>query len=201
MNIDFLLQKRKVDKNGIILRKFAISRDELLVHVKNDGGRKSHFGPMNAIKAKQQQKMKHEMRVNKIRQEQHDKIQMRKLQHERELGEGGELHHKKKVEGVDMEAIISRANAASQKESNDSLFLSHLSKNRQNKYVKEIDDSHYEQIKNSYMEMLDQVRQEKACIFVSRDTYDKHFKDQTPYTNIPQEESETLAYGFIEDYW
>lgn len=54
--MDFLNQKRKVDKNGVILRKFAISRDELLVTVKNDQGRHSHFGPMNAIRSKQQEK-------------------------------------------------------------------------------------------------------------------------------------------------
>ena len=98
-----------------------------------------------------------------------------------------------------MEAVIARATAQSQTGASHHLYLSHMSPNRQNKYLKEIEDSHYEQIKCSYHDMLVQVRQEKLRVFVPLAAYNNYLKEQTLYTTIP--EDNTQQYYFIEDLY
>jgi len=179
---DVVHKRRKPGKNGIIQRSFATSRDDLLIHETDEKSATSRFGPMNAIRVKTLEKQRQEARVNEIRMEAYQKTQSRKMKEEMaSLGADG---LPQKAKAFDMDALIARAQSQNHQGSKHQLYLSHKSNTRQNKYAKEIEDSHFEQIKNSYLEMLAHVAQEKQRVFIPRQTYELTYKDATAHSQV-----------------
>lgn len=103
---------------------------------------------------------------------------------------------KPKSNQIDMQAIKAKASSKNQATTSCSLILTHMSDQRKTKYSKEIDDSKYEQVKKSLIQMQLHIEQERDRVYVLREAYERVFRDANHFTNIADSK---YQYFFAEE--
>ena len=91
---------------------------------------------------------------------------------------------KPRTQQIDMQAIKAKASSKGQNSTSCNLLLTHMSDQRKTKYSKEIEDSKYEQVKKSLIQMETHIEQEKDRVYVPREAYERVFRDANHFTNI-----------------
>ena len=93
--------------------------------------------------------------------------------------DASKLHHEKYR--FDMKEIRAKARGASERSvGTKTFFLSHKAATAQGKMMREIDESHAEQVWNSHVELRAHIAQERDRVFVTREAWDRSLAKAAP---------------------